>query len=81
MEPGTWDLVLHPSHLWLTIHESIAHPTELDRALGYEANYAGTTFLAPPDKVLGKFRLGQRADDVRRQPHRSRRLRDRRLGR
>jgi TldD protein len=51
--------VLHPSHLWLTIHESIAHPSELDRALGYEANYAGTTFLAPPDQVLGKFRLGQ----------------------
>jgi len=59
VEPGTWDLVLHPSHLWLTIHESIAHPSELDRALGYEANYAGTTFLAPPDQVLGKVRLGQ----------------------
>jgi TldD protein len=59
VEPGTWDLVLHPSHLWLTIHESIAHPSELDRALGYEANYAGTTFLAPPDKVLGKLRLGK----------------------
>ena len=59
VEAGTWDLVLHPSHLWLTIHESIAHPSELDRALGYEANYAGTTFLAPPDQVLGKFRLGQ----------------------
>ena len=59
VEAGTWDLVLHPSHLWLTIHESIAHPSELDRALGYEANYAGTTFLAPSDKVLGSFRLGQ----------------------
>ena len=59
VEPGTWDLVLHPSHLWLTIHESIAHPSELDRALGYEANYAGTTFLAPPDKVLRTFRLGR----------------------
>ena len=58
VEAGVWDLVLHPSHLWLTIHESIAHPTELDRALGYEANYAGTTFLAPPERVLGKFRLG-----------------------
>jgi len=58
VEPGPWDLVLHPSHLWLTIHESIAHPSELDRALGYEANYAGTTFLAPPEKVLGSFRLG-----------------------
>jgi TldD protein len=59
VEPGQWDLVLHPSHLWLTIHESIAHPSELDRALGYEANYAGTTFLAPPEQVLGKLRLGQ----------------------
>jgi TldD protein len=59
VEPGVWDLVLHPSHLWLTIHESIAHPSELDRALGYEANYAGTTFLAPPENVLGKFRLGK----------------------
>jgi len=58
VDPGLWDLVLHPSHLWLTIHESIAHPSELDRALGYEANYAGTTFLAPPEKVLGSFRLG-----------------------
>jgi TldD protein len=59
VEAGAWDLVLHPSHLWLTIHESIAHPTELDRALGYEANYAGTSFLSPPEKVLGKFKLGE----------------------
>jgi len=56
--PGVWDVVLHPSHLWLTIHESIGHSTELDRALGYEANYAGTTFLAPPAKVLQKFKFG-----------------------
>jgi TldD protein len=58
VEVGRYDLVLHPTHLWLTIHESIAHPTELDRALGYEANYAGTSFVAPPDKMLGKFRYG-----------------------
>jgi TldD protein len=58
VEVGRYDLVLHPTHLWLTIHESIAHPTELDRALGYEANYAGTSFVAPPDKVLGKLRYG-----------------------
>ncbi|HEV7387928.1 MAG TPA: TldD/PmbA family protein [Gemmatimonadaceae bacterium] len=58
VDVGRYDLVLHPSHLWLTIHESIAHPTELDRALGYEANYAGTSFVAPPDKMLGKFRYG-----------------------
>src|SRR5687767_7672829 len=44
VEVGRYDLVLHPSHLWLTIHESIGHPTELDRAMGYEANYAGTSF-------------------------------------
>jgi TldD protein len=42
---GKKDLVLMPSHLFLTIHESIGHPTELDRALGYEANYAGTSYL------------------------------------
>lgn len=58
VEAGQWDLVLHPTHLWLTIHESIGHPTELDRALGYEANYAGTSFLAPPPDVLGSFRYG-----------------------
>ena len=55
---GVWDLVLHPSHLWLTIHESIGHPTELDRAMGFEANFAGTSFLSPPEKVLNKFKYG-----------------------
>ena len=54
--PGKYDLVLAPSNLWLTIHESVGHPTELDRALGYEANYAGTSFLTT-DK-LGKLRFG-----------------------
>ncbi|MEO7361234.1 MAG: TldD/PmbA family protein [Gemmatimonadaceae bacterium] len=58
VEVGRYDLVLHPTHLWLTIHESVAHPTELDRALGFEANYAGTSFVAPPEKVLGKLRYG-----------------------
>ena len=58
VEVGRYDLVLHPTHLWLTIHESIAHPTELDRAMGYEANYAGTSFVAPPEKVLGKLKFG-----------------------
>src|SRR5690606_35610025 len=42
--PGKYDLVLDPDHLGLTIHESIGHPLELDRVLGYEANYAGTSF-------------------------------------
>jgi TldD protein len=59
VEAGTWDLILHPSNLWLTIHESIAHPTELDRTLGYEANYAGTSFIFPPEQMLNDLRLGQ----------------------
>ena len=46
VDVGRYDLILHPTHLWLTIHESVAHPTELDRALGFEANYAGTSFVA-----------------------------------
>src|SRR6478609_1325982 len=50
VEAGRYDLVIHPSNLWLTIHESIGHATELDRALGYEANYAGTSF-ATLDKL------------------------------
>ncbi|HUQ94090.1 MAG TPA: TldD/PmbA family protein [Bryobacteraceae bacterium] len=56
VSPGRKDLVLLPNHLWLTIHESIGHSTELDRALGFEANFAGTSFLTP-DK-LGKQRIG-----------------------
>jgi TldD protein len=53
VEPGKRDLVLAPTNLWLTIHESVGHPTELDRALGLEANFAGTSF-ATVDK-LGKL--------------------------
>jgi TldD protein len=53
---GRYDLVIDPSNLWLTIHESIGHATELDRALGYEAAYAGTSF-ATPDK-LGSLQYG-----------------------
>ncbi|WP_460961620.1 TldD/PmbA family protein [Spirosoma litoris] len=44
VEAGKYDLVLDPSHTWLTIHESVGHPLELDRVLGYEANFAGTSF-------------------------------------
>jgi len=58
VDVGRYDLVLHPTHLWLTIHESIAHPTELDRAMGYEANYAGTSFVSPPEKMLGQLKYG-----------------------
>ena len=55
---GKYDLVLDPSHLFLTIHESVGHPLELDRVLGYEANYAGTSF-ATLDKWQSKsFKYG-----------------------
>lgn len=53
---GPTDLVIDPTNLWLTIHESIGHATEYDRAIGYEAAYAGTSF-ATPDK-LGRMRYG-----------------------
>lgn len=56
VEPGRYDLLIHPSNLWLTIHESIGHATELDRAMGYEANYAGTSFATP--EKLGKLKYG-----------------------
>jgi TldD protein len=58
VQPGRYDLVLRPSHLWLTIHEAIAHPTELDRIMGFEANYAGTSFISSPEEFLGSFRYG-----------------------
>ncbi|MGD8213918.1 TldD/PmbA family protein [Aestuariimicrobium sp. Y1814] len=56
VEAGPTDLLVHPSQLWLTLHESVAHGTELDRALGYEAAYAGTSF-ATIDK-LGSLQYG-----------------------
>jgi TldD protein len=65
VDAGRYDLILHPSHLWLTIHESVAHPTELDRAMGYEANYAGTSFVFPPDKVLGSLKFGSPLMNIR----------------
>ena len=59
---GPTDLVIDPTNLWLTIHESIGHATEYDRAIGYEAAYAGTSF-ATPDK-LGTLRYGSPAMNV-----------------
>jgi TldD protein len=70
VEPGPYDLVIDPTNLWLTIHESIGHATELDRALGYEAAYAGTSF-ATIDK-LGTLSYGSPAMTVtadRNTPH------------
>ncbi|MFL5538579.1 MAG: TldD/PmbA family protein, partial [Longimicrobiaceae bacterium] len=58
VQPGRYDLVLLPSHLFLTLHESIAHPTELDRIMGDEANFAGTSFISPIQDFLGRFRYG-----------------------
>jgi TldD protein len=57
--PGPTDLVIDPTNLWLTIHESIGHATEYDRAIGYEAAYAGSSF-ATPDQ-LGSLRYGSPA--------------------
>ena len=62
VEAGHYDLVVDPSNLWLTIHESIGHATELDRALGYEAAYAGTSF-ATFDK-LGSLAYGSEVMQV-----------------
>ena len=56
VEPGRYDLVIDPSNLWLTIHESVGHATEYDRAIGYEAAYAGTSFATP--ELLGSLRYG-----------------------
>jgi TldD protein len=58
VQAGQKTLILHPTNLWLTIHESVGHSTELDRALGYDANFAGTSFLTT-DK-LGKFEFGSK---------------------
>jgi TldD protein len=64
VEPGKYDLVLDPSHLWLTIHESVAHPTELDRVLGYEANFAGTSFLTLDKWKSGNFQFGSKLVNI-----------------
>jgi len=64
VEPGKYDLVLDPSNLWLTIHESTGHPTELDRVLGYEANFAGTSFLTLDKWKSGKFNYGSKLVNI-----------------
>ena len=56
--PGKYDLMLSPEHLWLTINENVGHPTELDRVLGYEANYAGTSFATLDKWQTKSFKYG-----------------------
>ncbi len=56
VQAGATDLVIDPTNLWLVVHESIGHATEYDRAIGYEANYAGTSFATPD--LLGTLRYG-----------------------
>jgi TldD protein len=60
VEAGKYDLILDPTNLWLTIHESVGHPSELDRVLGYEANFAGTSFLTLDKWKSGKFDFGSK---------------------
>ncbi len=62
IDAGQHDLVIDATNLWLTIHESIGHATELDRILGYEANYAGTSFV-PADGV-GSLQYGSAAMNI-----------------
>lgn len=64
VEPGKYDLVLDPSHLWLTIHESVGHPSELDRVLGYEANFAGTSFLTLDKWQSKNFNFGSKIVNI-----------------
>lgn len=64
VEPGKYDLVLEPGHLGLTIHESVGHPLELDRILGYEANYAGTSFASLEKLRSGNFDYGSKLVNI-----------------
>ncbi len=64
VEPGKYDLVLEPNHLGLTIHESVGHPLELDRILGYEANYAGTSFASMDKLKSGTFNYGSKQINI-----------------
>lgn len=64
VEPGKYDMVLEPNHLGLTIHESVGHPLELDRVLGYEANYAGTSFATLDKWKTGNFNYGSKIVNI-----------------
>ncbi len=53
---GEMDVLLMPDQMILQIHESIGHPLELDRILGDERNFAGTSFVTPD--MFGSYRYG-----------------------
>ena len=59
---GTMDVLLAPDQMILQIHESIGHPLELDRILGDERNFAGTSFVTP--EMFGTYRYGSELLDV-----------------
>ncbi len=61
--PGRRTIVLDPSQLYLQVHESCGHPTELDRVFGTEASYAGTSFLTT-DRLDEGFRYGSDLIDI-----------------
>ncbi len=63
LPPGRRTIVLDPSQLYMQIHESCGHPTELDRVFGTEASYAGTSFLTT-DKLAAGFRYGSELIDI-----------------
>jgi len=64
VDPGKYTMVLEPNHLGLTIHESVGHPLELDRVLGYEANYAGTSFATLDKWKSGDFNYGSKEVNI-----------------
>jgi len=64
VEPGKYDMVLEPNHLGLTIHESVGHPLELDRVLGYEANFAGTSFVTLEKLNSKSFQYGSKQVNI-----------------
>ncbi|HUG48894.1 MAG TPA: TldD/PmbA family protein [Candidatus Limnocylindria bacterium] len=61
--PGRRTIVLHPSQLYMQVHESCGHPIELDRVFGTEASYAGTSFLTT-DKLEDGFRYGSEVVNI-----------------
>ncbi|UII24303.1 TldD/PmbA family protein [Fulvivirga ligni] len=72
VDPGKYSVVLDPNHLGLTIHESVGHPLELDRVLGYEANYAGTSFATLDKWKTKDFQYGSDIVNIvadKTQPH------------